>query len=240
MTFHAVKTSVIPNTWLGGKMQLLNIWICITWKGIMRAALLESNDLPSPYGIRGQIHEQNNSILTGLDVSQLLCLPATKQAECTRESEADCKSYKYDIAQGVKFIPDWGTLTLFIGSCRLFYDFTVVSALFRMCNGREMVWNMLIHQIYRGFMPTRLVSKREIKLLMTKCFLQEATSSSQFDHLHYAKHTTASYFIQHPPDLVINFNCHIVGYSFLISYSAFSVATMGNNFFPCVYLCSFS
>lgn len=85
-------------------------------------------------------------------------------------------------------------------------------------------------------MPTRLVSKREIKLLMTKCFLQETTSSSQFDHLHYEKHTTASYFIQHPPDLVITFNCHIVGYSPLISYSAFSVPTMGNNFFS---LCLF-
>jgi len=41
--------------------------------------LLKSNEYPSPYGIRGQIHEQNNSILNDLDVSQLLCLLVTKQ-----------------------------------------------------------------------------------------------------------------------------------------------------------------
>lgn len=72
----------------------------------MTAELLKSNELPSPYGIWGQIHGQNNSISTDLDVSQLLCLLATKQVECTSESDADCKSYKYDIAQRVKFIPD--------------------------------------------------------------------------------------------------------------------------------------
>lgn len=217
-------------------MQLLNVWSCIIWKDIVTAVLLKSNELPSPYGIQGQIHGQNNSILTDLDVSQLLCLLATKQVECTRESDADCKSYKYDIAQRVKFIPDWDALTLFIASCHLFYNFAGVSALFSMCNGREIIWNMLIYQIYWGFMLTWLVSKREIKLLMTKCFRQEAISSSQFDHLHYAKHSTASYFIQHPPDLVITFNCHIVGYSPLASYSVFSVLTMGNNFFS---LCLF-
>lgn len=146
-------------------MQLPYIGSCIIWEDIMTAALLKSNELPSPYGIQGQIYEQNNSILTDLDVSQLLCLLVTKQVECTSESDADCKSYKYDIAQRVKFIPDWDTLTLFIASCHLFYNFEVVSALFRMYNGRKMAWNMLINQIYRGFMLTWLVSKREIKLL---------------------------------------------------------------------------
>lgn len=64
---------------------------------------------------------------------------------------------------------------------------------------------MLIYQIYKGFTLTGLEGKREIQQLMTKCFLQEAIFSSQFDHLHYPKHTTASYIIQHPPDLVITF-----------------------------------
>lgn len=45
----------------------------------MTAVLLKSYEFPSPYGVQGQIHEQNNSILTDLDVSQLLYLLVTKQ-----------------------------------------------------------------------------------------------------------------------------------------------------------------
>lgn len=52
----------------------------------MTAVLLKSYELPSPYGVQGQIHEQNNSILTDLDVSQLLCLLVTKSNDNAPEN----------------------------------------------------------------------------------------------------------------------------------------------------------
>lgn len=100
---------------------------------------------------------------------------------------------------------------------------------------------MVVGQVYRWFILMQLVNKREIKLLMTKCFLHLATSSSQldWDHSHYVKHITVSYCIQHTPDKVITFNCHTVCYSVLATYWTFPLPTRGKNFFFPLFLFMF-
>lgn len=101
---------------------------------------------------------------------------------------------------------------------------------------------MVAHQVCKWFIPTQLVSKAEIELLMTKCFLCVATTSSQFnwDHLRYAKHITVSYCIQHPSDLVMTFKRHIVCCSPLLHIGFFPTSTMSNYFFFAFYLCALS
>lgn len=95
---------------------------------------------------------------------------------------------------------------------------------------------MLANQVYKWFILIQLVSKREIELLMTKCFLCVATTSLQFDwdHLHYAKHITVSYCIQQPPDLVITLNCHSMLLCFT-SYWIFPTSTI-STIFPLLFM----